>query len=159
MPHLTIEYVILIPVLIAQIIVFPLAASMMTSSWVDARRDAALQGVASNLASTIQQLYLSLNREEIVAGNITQASTLPPTIESYPYIATGNLSAPLGSTSSRVLTLTLSLVGAGNTATATALLGANVRWDGGTFRSNSLDASIKVRKFVNGTLLFSFYGG
>jgi hypothetical protein len=157
-PHITIEYVILIPLLFAQILVFPLAATMMTSSWVDARRDAALQGAASHLASTIQQLYLSINREEIVAGNITQASTLPPTIESYPYTANGSLTS-LGSSSSRVFTLTLSLVGARNTATASALLGSNARWGGGTFRSNSPDASIKVRKFVDGTLLFSFYGG
>jgi len=158
-PHITIEYVILIPVLFAQILVFPFAASIMTSSWVDARRDAALQGAASNLASTIQQLYLSVNREEIVAGNITQVSTLQPTIESYFYTAVGNLSAPLDSNSSRVLTVTLTLEQAGNTATATAMLGPNSRWDGGTFRSNSLDASIKVQKFVNGTLLFSFGGG
>jgi len=158
-PHITIEYVMLIPVLFIQIIVFPFAASIMTSSWVDARRDAALQGAASNLASTIQQLYLSVNREEIVAGNITQASTLQPTIESYFYTAVGNLSAPLDPNSSRVLTVTLRLEQAGNTATATAMLGPNARWDGGTFRSNSLDASIKVRKFVNGTLLFSFGGG
>jgi len=157
-PHITIEYVILVPVLFAQILVFPLAASMMTSSWADVRRDAALQGAASHLASTIQQLYLSVNREEIVAGNIIQASTLPPTIESYPYTATGNLSATLDSNSSRVLTLTLRLEEAGNTAKASALFGPNARWDGGTFRSDSPDASIKVRKFVNGTLLFSFEG-
>lgn len=159
MPHITIEYVMLIPLLFVQILVFPFAASIMASSWVDARRDVALQDAASHLASTIQQLYLSVNREEIAAGSITQASTLPPTIESYPYTATGNLSAPLDSDSSRVLTITLRLEEAGNTATATALLGPNARWDGGTFRSNSPDASIKVRKFVNGTLLFSLEGG
>ena len=158
MPHITIEYVILIPLLFAQILVFPLAASIMASSWVDARREAALQDAASHLASTIQQLYLSVNREEIAAGNMTQASTLPQTIESYPYEAWGNLTI-LDSNSSRVLTLTLRLEEAGNTATATALLGSNAEWDGGTFRSNSPDASIKVRKFVNGTLIFSFEGG
>ena len=158
MPHLTIEYVILIPLLFAQILVFPLAATIMTSSWVDARRDVALQDAASHLASTIQQLYLSVNREEIVAGNITQASTLPPTIESYPYTAIGNLSAPLDSNSSRVLTLTLRLEKAGNTATATALLGPDARWDGGTFRSNSPNASIRVEKRLDETIHFSFEG-
>jgi len=157
--HITIEYVILIPLLFIQILIFPFAANLMTSTWASARRNTALQDAAGHLASTIQQLYLCVNREEIMAGNITQASTLPTTIESYPYTATGNLSAPLDSNSSRVLTLTLRLEQAGNTATGTALLGPNARWDGGTFRSNSPDASIKVRKFVNGTLLFSFGGG
>jgi len=157
-PHITIEYVILIPLLFTQIVVFPLAASIMTSSWVGARRDAALQGAASQLASTIQQLYLSINREEIVAGNITQTSTLPQTIESYPYTANGSLTS-VDSNSSRILALTLTLERVGNTATASAVLGPNASWDGGTLRSNSPDASIKVRKFVNGTLLFSFRGG
>ena len=157
MAHITIEYVILFPLLFSQILVFPFAASIMASSWAEARREVALQDVASHLASTIQQFYLSVNREEISAGNITHASTLPSTIESYAYTAIGDLSAPLDS--SRVLTLTLGLEGAGDTVTATALLGPNAEWDGGTFRSSSSDASIKVQKFVNGTLLFSFEGG
>ena len=154
MPHITIEYVMLLPLLFSQILVFPLAASIMTSSWADARREVALQDAASHLASTIQQLYLSVNRDEILAGNITQASTLPPTIESYPYTATGNLSAPLDS--SRVLTLTLISEKAEDTVTATALLGPNVEWDGGTFRSDSPDASIKVEKKTDDTIHFSF---
>jgi len=155
-PHITIEYVILVPLLFFQILVFPFAASMMTSSWADVRREVALQDTASHLASTIQQLYLSVNRDEIVAGNITQASTVPPTIESYPYTATGNLRAPLDSNSSKVLTLTLRLEEAGNTVTATALLGPNAEWDGGTLRSNSPDASIEVEKKLDGIIHFSF---
>ena len=160
MPHLSIEYVILIPLLFAQILVFPLAATIMTSSWVDARRDVALQDAASHLASTIQQLYLSVNRDEIVAGNITQASTLPPTIESYPYTAVGSLSNPSDPNSSKILTLSLTLEKVGNTATATALLGPNVLWmEESVFLSNSPNASVKVQKFANDTLLFSFKGG
>jgi hypothetical protein len=153
--HLTIEYVILIPLLFVQIIVFPLVANMMASSWANTRRETELQGFASNLASTIQQLYLSLNREEISAGNITQASTLPPTIESYPYTANGSLTS-LGANSGSVLTLTLILENAGNKATASALLGSNARWCGGIFQSSSLNASINVQKFVSGILAFSF---
>jgi hypothetical protein len=145
----------LIPLLFAQIIVFPLVANMMASSWVNARRDTELQSVASNLVSTIQQLYLSLSREEMSAGNITQVSTLPPTIESYPYTATGSLTF-LGSNSGSVLTLTLILENAGNRATASALLGSNARWGGGIFNSSSLSASINVQKLVNGIIIFSF---
>jgi type II secretory pathway pseudopilin PulG len=145
----------LIPLLFAQIIVFPLVANMMASSWVNTRRDAELQSAASNLVSTIQQLYLSLNREEMSAGNITQVSTLPPTIESYSYTANGSLTS-LGSNSGSVLTLTLILENAGNTATASALLGSNARWGGGIFHSSSLDASINVQKLVNGIIIFSF---
>jgi hypothetical protein len=158
--HITIEHVILIPLLFIQIIVFPLAASIMTSNWADYSRDNALRDAADHLASTIQQLYLSVNRNEISAGTVTQASTLPPSIASYPYTAVGSLSSPLDSNSSKILTLSLALQIVGNTATASAVLGSNVLWQKGSiFQSNSANASIIVQKFSNGTLLFSFGGG
>jgi len=153
-PHITIEYTILIPVLFVQIIVFPFAASRMATTWTNNQREAQLQNAADHLASTIQQLYLSMNRKEISVGNITQASTLPPTIQSYPYKATGTLRI---ADSSKVLTLLLELIGTKTTTTATAVLGSNVLWTKeSVFQSNSLNASIKVQKFANGTLLFSF---
>lgn len=154
MPHVTIEHVILVPLLFIQILVFPFAASMMVSIWAEAHRKVELKDAANHLASVIQQLYLSANREEILAGNITQASTLPPTISSYPYTATGSLRV---SDSSRVLTLFLTLEEVENTVTANAVLGSNVLWmEGSVFRSNSPNASVRVQKFANGTLLFSF---
>jgi len=156
-PHITIEHVILVPVLFAQILIFPLAASFITSTWTNAQRNAELQDAANLLASTIQQLYLSVNRKEILAGNITQASTLPPTIDSYSYKAVGSLMAPLDPNSSRVLTLSLTLERVRNTATANAVLGPNVLWlEGSVFESTSPNASVKVQKFTNGNLLFSF---
>jgi len=154
--HITIEYVIMIPVLFAQIIVFPFAANVIATTWTDNQREAELQNAADHLASTIQQLYLFINRKEISVGNITQASTLPPTIQSYPYTATGSLRII---DSSKMLSLFLELQGTRTTATATAVLGSNVLWDSSpesVFQSDSLNASIKVQKFANGTLLFYF---
>lgn len=159
MPRVAIEYVIMIPLLLLQITVFPLAASTMTSSWINDRRQVALQEAANHLGSTIQQLYVSLNQEEISAGIVTQASTLPPMIELYTYTAVGELGPPLDPDdpdSARVLVLTLELQEAGNTATAYVTLGPNVSWEGGTFQSNSPDASIVVEKDPDGTLHFSF---
>jgi len=159
-PHITIEHVILVPLLFLQMIVFPFVASTMTSNWTNSQRDSALKDAANHLASTIQQLYLSLNRREISAGNVTQASTLPPTIDSYSYTAVGLLTSPLDSNSSKILALSLTLEKVRNTATANAVLGPNVLWtQGSIFNSTSSDASIKVQKFTNGTLLFSFGGG
>lgn len=160
MPHITIEHVILVPLLFIQILVFPFVASMMASNWADSYRDAALKDAANHLASTIQQLYLSVNRREISAGNVTQASTLPPTIESYPYTAVGSLNSPSTPDSSKILTLSLTLEKVENTATANAVLGPNVLWEEESiFQSTSPNASIEVQKFANGTLLFSFGGG
>jgi hypothetical protein len=153
-----IEYVILIPLLFTQVIVFPFVASTMVSSWQDSQRDVELQDAADHLASTIQQLYLTINNEDILAGTVTQASTLPVTVSSYPYTATGSLSSPSDPDSTRILTVTLTLEELGNTATAAAVLGPNVQCTQSTLRSNSADASIDVQKFSNSTLVFSFGG-
>lgn len=160
MPHITIEYTIMVPLLIFQIFIFPLAASRMASNWADSRRDTSLKDAANYIASTIQQLYLTVNRKEVSAGNVTQASTLPPTIDLYPYTAVGSLSSLSDLNSSKILTLFLTLENLGNTATANAVLGSNVLWaEESIFRSNSPDASVNIQKFADGTLLFSFGGG
>ncbi|PVX24020.1 MAG: hypothetical protein CW691_08865, partial [Candidatus Bathyarchaeum sp.] len=70
MPSATIEYVILIPLLFTQVIVFPLVASTMTNSWQDSQRDVALQDIANQVVSTIQQLYLTINRDDILTGTV-----------------------------------------------------------------------------------------
>lgn len=156
MPHIVIEHVIMIPILLIQIFLFPLAVNIMTSAWTDARRQNVLQDAADHLGSMIQQLYFCLDQKEISAGNVTQASILPPTIESYPYTAIVDSLVSLGFDSSKILTLTLTLQQAGNTATTTVTLGPNVEWEGGVFISNSPDACIKVRKSDDDVLFFSF---
>jgi hypothetical protein len=156
MPSVTIEYVILIPLLFTQVIVFPLVASTMTNSWQESQRDVALQDAANHLASTIQQLYLTVNRDEILEGNITQVVNLPQTIGNYPYLANASLSAS-GPDVAKVLTVTLTLDELDNTVSADAVLGPNVQWVNSFLRSNSLDNYIKVEK-DDGTLTFSFGG-
>jgi hypothetical protein len=158
MVSVTIEYVILIPLLFTQVIVFPLVASTMTNSWQESQRNVALQDVANNLASNIQQLYLTVNRDEILAGNVNQASKLPMTVASYPYTATASLSSISEPGSVKMLIITITLDELDNTVSASALLGPNVEWIDSTLRSNSADASINVQKFSNSTLSFSFGG-
>ena len=91
-----------------------------------------------------------------MAGNITQESTLPVTVASYPYTVTAALSPP--SAESRVLTATVTLDDLGNTVSASSVLGSNVNWHDSTLRSNSANSYIKVEKYANGTLIFSFGG-
>lgn len=159
MTSVTIEYVILIPLLFSQVIVFPLVASTMTTSWQDSQRDIQLQDAANHLASTIQQFYLTMNRDELLEATVTQASTLPVSVGSYPYNATCSLSEP-DDGSAKILTVTLTLDDVDNEVTASAVLGPNVEWDPSklTLRSNSVDASIIVEKFSDGSLRFSFGG-
>jgi len=145
------------PLLVVQILLFPFVASAMTSYWDNASRDVALQEAASQMGSTIQQLYLSLNRMEVSAGNITHASTFPTEVASHPYTAAGSLRTSLKSDSSKILFLNLTLQDVGNKATIQVSLGPNVQWnEGSIFYSSSPNASIKVQKRVDGILLFSF---
>jgi len=145
------------PLLVLQILLFPFVASTMSSYWANATRDVTLQETASQIASTIQQLYLSLNRIEVTTGTITQASTFPTQIAGYTYTARGSTRTSLEQNSGKILTINLTLQVLGNSATAKTSLGSNTLWNTQSiFSSSSLTASIKVQKFANGTLLFSF---
>ncbi|MDH5447892.1 MAG: hypothetical protein OEY24_01890 [Candidatus Bathyarchaeota archaeon] len=153
MPHQSMEYAIMVPILLMQVILIPVTASWMMDAWVVRRRETALQDVASHIGTTIQQLYFSLNREEIAAGTTTQAANVPPFIESIPYVITASNRRVENST---IIDLYLTMMGIGTTATTRVTLGPNVLWGQSTFVSNSTSASIKVEKFSNGTLNFSF---
>jgi hypothetical protein len=152
MPHVTIEYVIMLPVLILQIFLFPLTASWLMNVWVDSRRTLALQEASSHLGSTIQQIYFALNHQTISAGNVTQKSSVPPFIENYPYTGTATLKTVLDPAlnSSKVLKITLKLGTVGTTVTTSVILGQNVEWTESTFVSNSTNASVKAVKFWDG---------
>jgi hypothetical protein len=153
MPHVSMEYAIMVPILLVQVILIPAATSWMLDVWVIRRRETALQDVASHMGTTVQQLYFSLNREEISAGITTQASNVPPLIESVPYVVTAS-SRRIGN--STIVDLYLALMGIGISTTTRVTMGPNVSWQQSTFVSNSTSACIIVEKFSNNTLSFSF---
>ena len=158
MPHVTIEYVIMVPVLIMQIFLFPLTASWLMNIWVDSRRTLALQEAASHLGSTIQQIFFSLNHTTILSGTVTQKANVPTFIENYPYTGTATLRSISGLGSSKVLDITLRLVTVGTTVTSSAILGSNVFWQESTFVSNSINTCIRAEKMMDGTIYLSFGG-
>jgi hypothetical protein len=159
MTNITIEYMIMLPLLILQIFLFPLTASWLMNIWVDARRTLALQDAASHLGSTIQQLYFSLNHETISAGTATYTPELPPFIENYCYTGNATLHAVSGSAnSSKALKITLTLVKTKITATALVILGSNVLWQQSLFISNSTNAVVNAEKLSDGTIRLYFGG-
>lgn len=143
----------MVPILLVQVILIPAAVSWMMDVWVTRRRETALQDIASHMGTTIQQLYFSLNHEEISAGVTTQASNLPPFIESVPYVVTAS-NRTIGD--STLIDLYLALIGTGVSTNARVTLGPNVSWQQSTFVSNSTSACIRVEKFSDNTLNFSF---
>lgn len=153
MPHVSMEYAIMVPVLLVQVILLPMAVSWMIDIWAVRRRENALQDVASHVGTTVQQLYFSLNRDEIAAGVTTQSANVPPFIESTPYIITASEKRFENSTT---IDLYLALVGMGTATTTHVTLGPNVLWKHSTFVSNSTSPNINVEKFSNKTLCFWF---
>lgn len=150
MAQVSIEYMIMIPVLIAQIFLFPMVASAIMNNWVDARRTIAIQEVASHLSSSMQQLYSSMNHETISPGNVTTKMDLPSYIEDYSYKGSATLRT-VGSNGSRVLELTLNYVGVGISTTASATFGNNMEWKTSVFQSNSTSARLAAEKYWNAT--------
>ena len=160
MSDVTIEYVIMLPLLILQIVLFPVAAGLLMNVWVGSRTTIALQEAANNLGSDMQQIYSELNQPAIPATVVTQQSSAPAFIENYPYTGTATLQAASGSAlnSSKVLKITLTLETTGTEVTTLVIVGKNVQWSPSTFESNSTNAGILAQKFANATICLSFTG-
>ncbi len=146
---------LIIPVLIAMMFLFPYFASVTMSSWEESRRTIALQEAASHLSSLFQQLYSSVNHDTINNGNVSCEIDLPILIENYPYMANATLRAT-GSNpnSSKVLEITLNCIGVDCTASAQATFGNNINWRNSTFVSNSISARLVAEKASNTILMY-----
>jgi hypothetical protein len=155
------EYAIMLPILILQVLLLPLSTGWIMSLWVDSRLHLELEGVANHVGSTIQQLYLSLNHEDVLPGVVVYSLNVPVAIELYSYYATGTLRMVSGANSSKILDLYFALRGKNIAANSSLTFGPNVQWQSSTFRSNSSAPCIRVQKnytiaFPDGEFLFSF---
>jgi ABC-type uncharacterized transport system involved in gliding motility auxiliary subunit len=156
--QITIEYMIMIPLMILQIFLFPLTAGWIMNTWVDSRQTLALKETASHLGSSVHQVYSALSHESISAGTVTNRLEIPPFIEGYSYNGSASMrdSAP---NSSQILDITLTLMGSHIKASASVTLGQNITWNANSeFMSNSTHASLIAEKLVNGTILMYFEG-
>lgn len=158
MPQITIEYMIMVPLLIMQIFLFPLTAGWMMNHWVDSRQTLALQETAGHLGSSIQQVYSALTHESISTGTVRSSLAVSPFIEGYAYEGNASLrESELNS--SQFLDITLKFMGGSIETTTSVTLGSNVNWDSdSSFMSNSTDANLIAEKLTNGTILLSFEG-
>jgi len=158
LPQITIEYMIMIPMLILQIFLFPLTAGWIMNTWVDSRQTLALQETASHVSSSVHQVYSALNHDSISAGAVTNKLEIPPFIEGYTYNGSASMreSAP---ESTQILDITLTFMSGRIAASASVTLGQNVAWDQDSeFMSNSTHASLIAEKLSNGTILMYFEG-
>jgi hypothetical protein len=157
MVNITIEYVILLPVLVLQIFLFPLAVGWLMNIWVTSRQTLALQNTTSHMASVIEQLYFSINHPSISTGEATYSLGLPVSIESLIYTGTGNLQkVNQSANSTKILTLAFALSSTTLTATSSVVLGPSASWKPSTFMSNSTHACVSADKLINGTIILWF---
>jgi hypothetical protein len=158
MANITIEYMILIPVLILQIFLLPYATSLIMSSWSTSVETLALQDASSRVGSSIQQLYYFVNHATVPSGNITSSLNIPRFINNYAYTGNAMLTNVVsGSSPSKVLRLTLKFMGNSIFVTSSVDLGQNVYWTTtSSFMSNSTTACIQACKYSNNTILLFF---
>jgi len=153
MPHVGIEYAIMLPILVLLIIALPLAAGWMMSVWTNDRMKGEIQEAANQVTSTIKQLYLALKSSNVLptSSPIVQTLNLPTTIESHPYYATSPKSGSI-----KVLNLRFTLQGTGITTNSSVIFGSSVNWRSSEFFSNSSSARIKAWKYSTNNITLSF---
>ena len=161
MVQITIEYMIMIPILILQIFLFPLTAGWIMTTWTDSRQTLAMQEVSSHLGSSIQQVYSALNHNSISEGTVRNRLEIPPFIEGHAYRGSASLRTTVDPelNSSKILDLSLKFMGGSIEASTSVTLGSNAEWEATTeFMSNSTYASLVAEKMSNGTILMYFEG-
>jgi hypothetical protein len=158
MANITIEYMILVPLLILQIFLLPYAASVMMNYWTTSSETITLQDAATHLSSSIQQLYLFINNPSLSTTTVTNNLGIPTYINGYAYSGKVTLTPVSGSSLEEILNLTLSLTGNTISTSSFVVLGQNARWNPSctTFMSNSTTACISANKYGNGTILLYF---
>jgi hypothetical protein len=124
--------------------------------WTRSSNNLALQDAASELGSSVQQLYFSMSHASIPSGNVSSKLNIPVYIGNYAYTGNATLLSPSGSNAARVLSVTLKFNGLAGSATTSVALGQNVQWQNSVFVSNSTTACLNAYKYSNGTVLLYF---
>jgi hypothetical protein len=157
MTQITIEYMIMIPVLILQIFIFPLTTTVIMDTWTNSRQTLELQETAGHLSSTVQQLYYTINHASIANGSMKINLNTPTLIENRAYTTTLQHVAQTDS-SCAIMKITMTLIGTKSTASTIVTLGNNTNWtENLAFNSTTHNLSITANKTANNIWL-SFGG-
>jgi hypothetical protein len=124
---------IMVPVMILQIFLFPYVATVITDNWTNEYRTLELQDVAGHLGSSIQQLYLSINRID-TSCMMKLALDLPQSIDGYAYTVTLGHAAQIDS-SYKVMNVTLQYISVKGSVSTLVTLGDDIDWNTNSFNS------------------------
>jgi hypothetical protein len=155
--HITIEYMIMIPVLIMQIFLFPYAATIIMSTYGDSLTTMELQTAAGHMSSSIQQLYYTMNHGSFSNGYTTINLDVPQLIQGRSYTTTLTHVTSID-TSSQLMKVTLKIIGGTAETSSLITLGPNVDWQENlAFNSTAHSLSLAANKTAN-TIWISFGG-
>ncbi|MGD6806644.1 MAG: hypothetical protein ACQCN4_06760 [Candidatus Bathyarchaeia archaeon] len=145
MAHVTIEYMIMVPVLILEIFLFPFVATVIMDNWMDAQRNLELQDIAGNIGSSIQQLYYTISRADD-SGTMQLNLDIPQSVNQYAYTVTFG-QAPQVDTSYKVMNVTLQFISAEGSSSSLVTLGNDIVWQNNlSFNSTTPSLSFVATK-------------
>jgi hypothetical protein len=127
--QVTIEYMIMIPVMILQIFLFPYVAVTLMDNWTASRQTLELQDIASQVGSTVQQMYYIINHASVSGGSASMNVVLdiPRTVDDTTYTVTLSHASNVES-AYEVMNITLhTFKGSAQTSTLVTL-GDNINW-------------------------------
>lgn len=154
MPSITLEYMIMIPVLILQIFLFPITASVIMNTWADSSMTLELQETAGHMGSSIQQLYYTMNHASVPNGTMTITLDTPPLIQGHAYTTTLSHATNID-TSLQIMNVTLNLIGTRDQTSTLVTLGQNVDWQENlAFNSTVHSLTLVAQKTSNSIWLY-----
>jgi hypothetical protein len=148
MANVTVEYMILVPLLILQIFLFPYIAHAIVDSWEDKRLELELEEIAGHFGSSVQQLYYTINRANISSGALTVKLDTPQRIVdaagNYSYTITIHKTTihPAGE-HAQIMNVTVCLGDINVSSLVT--LGENADWADSTYRSDKISTITATR--------------
>lgn len=159
MPHITLEYMIMIPILLMQIILFPYVAVTMRTSWVESNVNLELQEICSHIGSSMQQLYYTMNHASISAGSLSAKLGTPTSIGDgygnfYGFTITLQ-NATNVNTDVKIMNVTLHIEGTGDQAFSLVTLGDNAVWQNNAVFLSSSSTSVNATKTA-GSIMLTF---
>lgn len=151
MAQITIEYMIMVPVMILQIFLFPYVAVTLMDTWTASRQTIELQDIASQIGSTVQQMYYIINHASVSSGTASMkvALDIPQTVDNIGYMVTLSQVSNVGS-SYQVMNITLHTTKGSAQTSTLVTLGDNINWQNNLqFSSLTRNLTLVATKTAN----------
>ena len=151
MAQITIEYMIMIPVMILQIFLFPYVAVTLMDNWTASRQTIELQDIASQVGSTVQQMYYIINHASVSSGSASMkvALDIPKTVDDTVYTVTLSHASNVDS-AYQVMNVTLHVIKGSAQTSTLVTLGDNINWQNNLqFSSLTRNLTLAATKTAN----------